>query len=610
MSRNKAQNKNDHLVEFSIEEDPFIKAREKGTRRWLLAHIFQGSNKIFIVIVVFTTVISSVFSSLTMVIVGMLINELLLGNISSLIFYTFLVLLLGAGTPLIRILNFMLREVIAQRMERDSRKEFYVNILGKSQSFHDQQKMGDLMARTTDDVRMLNFLISPAVSLIIESFTSLIIPLSLIFFLYPTQLLLAPAGFVIFFIIALYDYVKKVGPVTREMRQYYGEMNAVLNESLSGIMLVKSTVQENIERQKYREKIENYRDAFIEQGYIQAKYIPILLLAIFTTIGLAHSISLYIQGIFNIGQIIAYLGLLSQLRFPTFISFFVFPQIKLASAAAKRLLEVMDKETEIDENIGGITKKIKGNIKFEDVSFVYPGSEKKVLYDLNFEVKAGQTVALVGTTGSGKTTLTKLISRLYDVSEGRILIDGIDIREYALKSLRSQISYIEQDIFLFSNKIMENISFGRVSSLDEIKAVAKKAQAHEFISKLPNGYDSEVGERGVQLSGGEKQRIALARAFLSDPQLLILDDSTSAIDSETEDKIQHAIQNILQDRTTLLITHRLSQIRWADQIILLKRGRIEALGTHEELLKTSNEYRKIFIKKFDIKEEKLVEEVG
>ena len=204
----------------------------------------------------------------------------------------------------------------------------------------------------------------------------------------------------------------------------------------------------------------------------------------------------------------------------------------------------------------------------------------------------------------------KLLSRLYDVTEGKILIDGIDIRDYTLNSLRTQISHIEQDLFLFSSSILENISFGRVSSMEDVIKVAKQAQAHDFIMKLPNGYESEVGERGVQLSGGERQRIAIARSFLTDTPLLVLDDSTSAIDSETEDKIQHAINSIRRGRTTFLITHRLSQIRWADLIIVLKSGRIVSKGTHEELLKTSPEYSRIFVKKFNADLTTLCDEEG
>jgi ATP-binding cassette subfamily B protein len=377
-------------------------------------------------------------------------------------------------------------------------------------------------------------------------------------------------------------------------------MNATLNETLTGIEVVKATVQEAKEMEKYYTKAKWYRDAFIDQGRVQAKYYPILVLSITITLAFAHAIILNLSNIMVLGEIIAYYGLIMQLRFPTFISIFVFAIVRLAITSSERLLELMNRETEIDENIEGIKKTINGEILFENVSFTYPESKKPVLKNISFKVKPGQTIAVVGTTGSGKSTLTKLISRLYDVNEGKILIDNTDIREYALESLRSQISFIEQDVFLFSDTIFNNISFGRTSEMEDIRSCAEEAQANDFIQEFPKQYDSEVGERGVQLSGGERQRIAIARAFLSDPKILILDDSTSAIDSNTEDKIQRAIRNILKNRTTILITHRLSQIRWADLIIVLKKGEISAMGTHEKLLKTSEEYQKIFIKKFDI----------
>ena len=593
-------------VEFSPGKDPFEKARRKGSRRWILKHIFHGSNKLLFIIVLFTTIITSNLSSIIMVIIGNAISDFLIGNYSTLSFYTAIILLLSVGTPIMRLANYMLREVIAQRMERDCRREFYTNLLGKSQSFHEQQKIGDLMARVTDDVRMLNFLISPALSLIFESFTSLIVPLIYIIIFYPPQLILAPLLFSVLFLFLLRSYVRKLGPITGRLRGSFGMMNATLNETLTGIEVVKATVQEAKEIEKYYSKAKWYRDAYIDQGRVQAKYLPILVLSIVITFGFAHAIILNFLNLMSIGEIIAYYGLIVQLRFPTFISIFVFAIIRLAITSSERLLELMNRETEIDENIKGFTRVIKGEIQFENVSFTYPESKKPILKNITFKVQPGQTVALVGTTGSGKSTLTKLISRLYDVNEGKILIDNLDIREYALESLRSQISFIEQDIFLFSDTIFNNISFGRTSSMDEIIQVANEAQANDFISQFSNQYQSDVGEMGVQLSGGERQRIAIARAFLSDPKILILDDSTSAIDSNTEDKIQRAIRNILKDRTTILITHRLSQIRWADLIIVLKKGEISAMGTHEDLLKSSEEYQKIFIKKFDIDINKLI----
>jgi ATP-binding cassette subfamily B protein len=274
--------------------------------------------------------------------------------------------------------------------------------------------------------------------------------------------------------------------------------------------------------------------------------------------------------------------------------------IQRAKAAAERLVDTMTARSEISDLRDPITQSINGRIEFKNVNFQYPGTKNYILKNINFEIQPGKVIAIVGTTGSGKTTLTKLLSRLYDVTSGQILIDGVDVKRYSLQSLRDQIAYIEQDIFLFSKSVKDNIAFGKsVYTEEQIIMVAKEAQAHDFIQDLPNQYDTEVGERGVQLSGGERQRIAIARAFLSNPKILVLDDASSAIDAKTEEKIQHAITRILHKRTTLLITHRLSQIRWADQIIVLKKGEIVSEGSHQDLLKTSKEYRKIFVKRFD-----------
>jgi len=609
MTLNKKKLVSEPIVEFSTGKDPYIKVRKKGATRWILAHVFHGSNKLFITIIIFMIILSANLSSITYIIIGETISALLGGFTALLGNYILVLFILGIAAPVMRIVSRMLVEILAQRLERDARKEFFTNLLGKSQSFHEQMKIGELMARVTDDVRMLNFLISPALSLIVESFTFLFIPVIYIVLYYPLQLIIEPIFFSISFLILLRSYSRKIGPITGRLRGNFGLMTATLSETLSGIEVVKATVQEGKEMKKYFKHANNYKNAFIERGKLQAKYLPILVLALVITAGFAHSILLFNFGLMNIGQIVAFLGILGMLRFPTNISMFVFAIFRLAGSSADRLLELMNKKTEIDENKEGKEIIFKGNIAFEKVEFTYPDSKKPVLKDISFEVQTGQTVAIVGTTGSGKTTLTKLISRLYDVSNGRILIDGSDIREYSLQSLRDQISYIEQDVFLFSTTIFDNISFGRVSSLEQVINVAQQAQAHDFISELPEEYQSKVGERGVQLSGGERQRIAIARAFLSDPRILILDDSTSAIDSNTEDKIQFAIKNILKNRTTILITHRLSQIRWADLILVLKNGKIVAKGNHEELLNTSEEYRKIFVKKFDIEEDQLLKEV-
>jgi ATP-binding cassette subfamily B protein len=267
-------------------------------------------------------------------------------------------------------------------------------------------------------------------------------------------------------------------------------------------------------------------------------------------------------------------------------------------AGARRILDLMKEETELDENRSGHTATIRGDIVFDHVTFRLDNNPDglPVLQNVSFRAAPGETIAIVGQTGSGKTTLTKLVNRTYDVDEGRILIDGVDVREWNLDSLRSQISTIEQDIFLFSRPIAENIAFGLGQQTDQslIKAAAEAAQAHDFITSFAEGYQTVVGERGVTLSGGQRQRVAIARALLTDPRILILDDSTSAIDSATEDQIQGAINRVLEGRTTLLITHRLSQIRRADRILVLHQGEILDQGSHEELIERCDLYKRIF----------------
>jgi ATP-binding cassette, subfamily B, bacterial len=282
------------------------------------------------------------------------------------------------------------------------------------------------------------------------------------------------------------------------------------------------------------------------------------------------------------------------LDFPVYSSMWAYSQISSGLAGARRILNLMNSEDHLDQNKAGNSKSIKGSIEFRDVSFSYD-DKKPVLEHISFRVRPGQTVAIVGQTGAGKTSLVKLVNRTYDINSGQVLVDGVDVREWNLETLRQGISMIEQDIFLFSRSAGENIAFGKQDATqEEIANAAKAAQADEFITSFVDGYQTTLGERGVTLSGGQRQRLALARAFLTDPCILILDDSTSAIDSATEDRIQRAIYTAAKGRTTFIITHRLSQIRWADLIIVLKKGRIAAIGKHDDLLKTSEAYRKIF----------------
>jgi ATP-binding cassette subfamily B protein len=295
-----------------------------------------------------------------------------------------------------------------------------------------------------------------------------------------------------------------------------------------------------------------------------------------------------------VGQLISYFGLLLLLDFPVYSSMWAYSQISLGLAGARRILDLVNREDRLDQNKKGYSGSMQGKIEFRDVSFSYNSTEPG-LEHISFKVQPGQTVAIVGQTGAGKTTLVKLVNRTYDVNSGQVLVDGVDVRAWNLETLRHGISMIEQDIFLFSRSAGENIAFGKQNATqEEITKAAHAAQAHEFITSFSDGYQTTLGERGVTLSGGQRQRLALARAFLTDPRILILDDSTSAIDSATEDRIQRAIYAAARGRTTLIITHRLSQIRWADLIIVLRKGQVAAIGKHEDLLKTSEAYRKIF----------------
>ncbi|MEJ2749897.1 MAG: ABC transporter ATP-binding protein [Anaerolineae bacterium] len=406
-----------------------------------------------------------------------------------------------------------------------------------------------------------------------------------------------PGLFLIVFVITVWDYARQLNPVSEAMREQFGTMNAGLAEAVSGVEVVKGSAQERQEVEKFVQDAAAYRNYFVKQGIIQARYIPMLMFGIFRALGLFHALWLWRQGGLTLGQVVTYVGLFGVLRFPTFVSIFSFNLMQLGIASARRILELINTETKLDENEAGYSQPIAGQVTFEDVSFSYNGRDDAalVLQNLNFIAQPGETVAIVGQTGSGKTTLTRLINRIFDADNGRVLIDGVDVRDWSLESLRSQVSAIEQDIFLFSRSIADNIAFGRAdATLEEVKQAAKEAQAHDFITNFAEGYETEIGERGVMLSGGQRQRLAIARAFLTNPRILILDDSTSAIDSATEDLIQKAMRRISQQRTTFLITHRLSQIRWADHILVLNHGRLVDQGTHEELLERSEAYQRIF----------------
>jgi ATP-binding cassette subfamily B protein len=562
-------------------------------RRWIVSHLWR--HRRFAASFILPAIITNVLASSIQIVTGSAFNAVLGGSAGQgrivQIALTVLALVLSIGVfDLIRGLS---SEVLGKRFSRDARDELYLSLLGKSQTFHNRQRVGDIMARATNDVGLLSDMVVPAMDIIVDSSLGLVIPIIFIGFV-QWQLLLTPLLFTAAFIVALRAYTRRLHPVAASMRQQFGIMNTALAETVSGIDVVKATGQEEQEQRKFTEQAGRYRDFYVQNGRIQARYVPPLLLAVAMAGLFLHGLIRISQHQLTVGGLISCIGLMGALRYPVYLSIWTFNLVQLGIAAAHRILALIREETELDEQQAGYSAPVSGEIVFERVSFRY--GDAPVLRDVSFRVAPGQTVAIVGQTGSGKSTLTKLVNRIYDVDAGRVLIDGVDVRDWQLASLRSQISTIEQDIFLFSRSIAENIGFGLGQNAERpaVEQAARDAQAHEFIMGFKDGYETLVGERGITLSGGQRQRIAIARALLTDPRILIMDDATSAIDSATEDEIQQAMRRLLHGRTTLLITHRLSQIRHADSILVLRQGSLIDQGTHEELLGRCDLYRRIF----------------
>lgn len=562
-----------------------------GPVRWIISHLSRYIHLIigFILAIIATNILYALIPVLT----GVAFNAVLQSNRSALVSISLILLAIVIIGGCLDLSARFFPELLGKRLARDARAELYVSLLGKSQTFHNRQRIGDIMARAANDMNQLSNMVVPGFDIIFDSFTSLAVTLVFISLLNP-QLLLTPLLFTASFLIALRYYSRRLNPVTNKMREQFGEMNAGLNEAVTGIEVVKATAQEEQEKSKFERNARRYRDYFVQNGLIQAWYLPPLLLAIAMVGAFLHGLFLVMHSQLSVGSLVAYMGLMVMLHYPAFNSNWAFSLVQLGVSGARRILTILDEETELDENENGYAAHMRGDIVFEHVSFSYGGT--LVLKDISFQAEPGQTVAIVGQTGAGKSTLTKLVNRIYDADEGRVLVDGVDVRNWSLDALRSQISTIEQDIFLFSRSIRENIAYGlgQKATRDAIEQAAQDAQADGFIRGFKEGYDTVIGERGVTLSGGQRQRIAIARALLTDPSILVLDDSTSAIDSATEDEIQKAIHRLLQGRTTLLITHRLSQIRWADKILVLKRGELIDQGTHAELLQRCDMYRRIF----------------
>ncbi len=488
-------------------------------------------------------------------------------------------------------------EKLSQYLAFDFRNELYAKIQRLSFSYHDRNQTGQLMVRATDDVERLRLFIGQGLTMLLESILLLVATLLILLttnwqitlVVLPT-LPIALALFLVFGMLAQ--------PLFGELQKRLSALNTVLQENLAGLKLVKAFVQEPKEQARFEAAV----DSHLQQALKVARVFSFLFPVVFLVASLGQVAVLYfggqqiIYGTLTIGEWQKFSLYLMYVFFPLGQLGMIVSLMSQAAASAQRVFDILDAESEVTDRPGAVEMPpIRGRVAFEHVTFRYFKSGEPVLNDVSFVAEPGQTVALLGATGSGKTTIINLIPRFYDVSEGRITIDGRDIRDVTLASLRRQIGIVLQEATLFSGTIRDNIAFGRPNaSQEEIEAAARAAAAHDFIMEFPQGYDTLVGERGSTLSGGQKQRIAIARALLMDPRILILDDSTSSVDVTTEYHIQQALKGLMQGRTSFVIAQRISTVVNADQILVLDKGRIVAAGKHEDLLESSELYAEIY----------------
>lgn len=463
--------------------------------------------------------------------------------------------------------------------------------------YYDNAKTGDLMSRLTADVEGFRFFLSFGFSELVR-FLLLICGTLTVMFIYSVPLTLVTVAALPFLAVAVYHFDKRVHPAFRNIRESFGKLNTNVQENISGIQTVKALSREDFEISKFNQANGSYKEKSLITSGIWAKFFPLMELIgnICVVALLAYGSVLVIRGSLQPGELVAFFSLVWYLMMPIMHLGFVINLFSQSKASGERLLEILEADESIRDQENTVTiNNIKGYVAFDTVSLRYQEEDALALSDISFEVGSGKTIGLIGATGSGKTSLTQLMTRFYKPSSGQIFIDGRDIKDYPLKTLRSNVGVVLQESFLFSSTIKDNISYGRPdSTMETIIEAAKRAQAHDFIMELPNGYDTMLGERGLGLSGGQKQRIAIARAICMNPSILILDDSTSAVDMTTEFNIQKALKEVMRGRTTFIIAHRISSLKHADEILVLENGSIVERGTHDELVMREGYYKRIF----------------
>ena len=505
---------------------------------------------------------------------------------------------LALARGLFNFLQGFLAERASQHVAFDLREGLFARIQRLSFSYYDQAQTGELLTRLTNDVEQVRTFVGTGVVQMAASVAMLFGCAALLIWTNPLLAVVALAT-IAPILWLLRRFIGKMAPLFGKLQMSLGALNNVLQEDLRGLRVVRAFSGEQREAERYRKVNDSLRDQNLQLVDVLSNNFPFV--NFFANLGTLAVVGYGGVQIFQqhltLGELIAFNSYLGLLLMPLMTLGFLAAQLTRAGASAVRVFELLDTEVELkDAPDATPLPQIEGKVEFRDVRFRYAGSEREILRGLTFTAEPGQLVAILGTTGSGKSTIINLLPRFYDVTGGAVCVDGHDVRKVTLSSLRSQIGVVLQDALLFSGTVRDNIAYGRPdATMAQVKAAATAAQAAEFIDALPKGYETIVGERGVGLSGGQRQRLAIARALLTDPRLLILDDSTSAVDAETEASIQRALDQLMRDkrRTAIVIAQRISTVRDADQILVLDQGRIAAQGKHEELLATSELYNEI-----------------
>ena len=500
---------------------------------------------------------------------------------------------------LVKALMLVGRRLIAGRqalgVEYDMRNALYSHLLRLSWRFYDRHQTGQLMSRATVDLQAVRFFLGYGLIFFGQHILT-IVAVTAIVFVYDWQLALIALAITPLLAAIAFIYSRASHPILKDVQQRMGDMTTTAEENIVGVNVVKAFAQEPREREKFSRRSEAVFDQSIRATRLRAFYaplmsfLPLLTQAAVLLVGGRKVVS----GDLQLGDFIAFNVYVLMLVQPLRMLGYWISEFQRAIASGERIFEVLDEPEEIVERPDALPLPAgEGRLRFEHVGFGYD-PERPVLHDVDLDLDAGSTVALIGHTGSGKSTLTSLVPRFYDATEGRVLLDGVDVRDLRLRDLRSAIGVVSQDPFLFSTTVRENIAFGASGASDEdVVRAARMAQADEFISELPDGYDTVIGERGITLSGGQRQRLAIARAILVDPRVLILDDATASVDASTEAKIRLGLREAMRGRTTLIIAHRLSTLALADELVVLEQGRVIARGTEEELRESSPVYREI-----------------